>query len=63
MYSVHILKYDKNMITNIKPETRRIIVKTAAKEHMSFDDAVDFLIMEGHKAQNDKDYPLIKRGA
>lgn len=35
---------------NLSPETRRIVIQTAAKERMSFDDALEFLVHEGIKS-------------
>ena len=34
----------------LSPETRRVVMQTAAKERMSFEDALEYLVHEGIKS-------------
>jgi len=38
------------MQRDMTPETRRIIIQFAAKENVSYQDALEWLVMEGIKA-------------
>lgn len=40
------------MKLDIKPETRRIVIKHATKENLTFEEALEYLIFEGAKSQD-----------